>query len=197
MRVRSLGDPDGRAARPPTRQPGDLERPNRYLARDLLPRVASGHFRLELGLVGQGLHILTGFGLRPLEEMVSVAELLEHSVYEHGSLWYDGRVLGFALLNPPLRMGAFSRAALWVDGRPLASESVVVRPGDQREPRRLDSLSPESPVTLPVGERTRFHAEVPGLEDRPHDIRLELTSVAIPPRVWFSFTDRAVPRTLP
>ncbi len=157
--------------------------------------MASGHFRMDLAVVRQGLDVLFGFGLRPLEEMVTVAELLEHSVYEHGSLACDGPRATFVLLNPPLRMGAFHSATLLWDGAPVPSQGVRVRPGGSAETRAFSDLTRERPVTLPIGERTRFWVEGVPLDPGAHRVRLELFSVAIPPRVWFEFTDRLAPDT--
>lgn len=152
--------------------------------------MASGHFRMDLGVVRQGLHLLVSFGLRPLEEMTRVAELLEHSVYEHGSLVRAGAGVSFVLLNPPLRMGAFSRASLTWDGAPVAPECSFVLPGGRGPPRALSDLSRERPLTLPVGERSRFTLEPTTVSEGVHRVRLDLQSVAIPPRVWFEFSDR-------
>ncbi len=145
---------------------------------------------MDLDVVRQGLHLLVSFGLRPLEEMTRVAELLEHSVYQRGSLSVEAGRVSFVLLNPPLRMGAFSRITLSWDGTPIPPERSSVVVGGSGPPRPLSDLSRERPLVLPVGERTRFWFEPPVVSEGTHAVRLDLQSVAIPPRVWFEFHDR-------
>ena len=151
--------------------------------------MASGHLRMDLGVIRQGLHLLFEFGVRPLEEMTRVAELIEHSVYEKGSLGRRGESISFVLLNPPLRMGAFSEISLTFDSTPVPKDLVTVEPGPRAAPRTLADLSRDRPLTLPVGVRTRFRFTAPVTGPGPHRVRLDLHSVAIPPRVWFEFHD--------
>ena len=156
--------------------------------------MGSGHFRMDLKVVRQGLRIFWEYGFQPLEEMVRVAELLEHSVYEKGSLTLlDGHV-EFVLLNPPLRMGAFSSIRASMDGTPVPTDRAGVMIEPARTPRKLSTLSRQDPLTLPVGARSRFWLEAAGVGPGDHTIRLELQSVAIPPRVWLEFSDHlAIP----
>ena len=139
-------------------------------------------------MLAQGIRLAVQFGWRPLEEMTLMAELLEHEVYEHGSLSWGEGSLRFTLRNPPLRMGAFSELRLWVDG-------TVFPPGDVEVavegavPRTVAGVGPASPLVLPTGRRTRFAVRCSRPVNGPHRVRLELQSVAIPPTVWFEFTD--------
>lgn len=153
-------------------------------------RVRTFHLRADLGLVREGLRLALEYGVGPLEEMVRVAELIESSVYDHGSLATDGRQVRFRLLNPPLRMGAFSRVALHWDGAVIAPANATIAPADGRPPRRFDEVSPERPTTIPTGRRTEIAFQTDRQESGVHRVRLELDSVAIPPMVWLEFTDR-------
>lgn len=152
---------------------------------------------MDLGVVRQGLHLFLEFGLQPLEEMVRVAELLEHSVYEKGSLTRRGNRVSFVLLNPPLRMGAFHQIALTFDGVPVPPDRATVEPGPRWAPRPLAGISRSSPVTLPVGTRTRFTFESDTNPTGTHRIRLDLHSLAIPPCVWFELSDRMTVQSTP
>ena len=145
--------------------------------------------RLDLSLVRQGVTIGYQFGVRSIEELGRIAELVERSVYERHSLTRTPEGLRFTLLNPPLRMGAFSSLGLLLDGVPLPPERSWVRTG--REDRRsFSSVDRDHPVTLPIGSRTTIEAEVsPSANKGAIRVRLDLRSVAIPPRVWFEFTD--------
>lgn len=147
------------------------------------------HLRVDLGVIRQGIHLAFDFGLQPVEELTRVAELLERSVYEVGSLRTDGAEVTFLLRNPPLRTGAFESARLLWDGslRPIAGAWAAEPAG---APRALESLTRAAPLTLPVGRRTRFGFPAPGDVAGVHRVRLELQSVAIPPRIWFEFSDR-------
>lgn len=147
------------------------------------------HLRVDLGLVRQGVHLAIDFGLQPVEELTRVAELLEHSVYELGSLRGDGREVRFVLRNPPLRTGAFGSVRLFWDGAPQPTAGAwAAGPDGTRRP--LDALRRESPLLLPVGRRTRFGFPFAGPVAGVHRVRLELRSVAIPPTIWMEFSDR-------
>lgn len=154
------------------------------------------HLRVDLGVIRQGLHLALDFGLQPLEELTRVAEMLERSVYEAGSLRSDGRDLVFQLRNPPLRTGAFGSARLYWDGATHPAPGAWVdAPTGARRP--LASLTRESPLVLPTGRRTAFGLPLDGPTSGVRRIRLELQSVAIPPTVWFEFTDRVREGTEP
>jgi hypothetical protein len=150
--------------------------------------VRSGRLRGDLSLLRQGVQVAVGFGFRSLEGLADVAELVEQSVYEPRSLGRTADGFGFTLLNPPLRMGAFSSLRLRWDQRPIDPRSATISlAGDA--PRSLASIDPTSPVTLPVGRRTRFTVAIGQVARGRHHVRLELQSVAVPPKVWFEFSD--------
>ncbi len=148
----------------------------------------SGRLRGDLALLRQGARIAVGFGFRSLGGLVDVAELLEQSVYEPRSLARTPEGFGFTLLNPPLRMGAFSSVRLRWNGTVVdPAHATLALP--EGPPRSLASIGPMVPVTLPVGRRTLFAVEAREVARGRHQVRLELQSVAVPPRVWFEFAD--------
>ncbi|MCI4337177.1 MAG: hypothetical protein L3K17_08335, partial [Thermoplasmata archaeon] len=127
-------------------------------------------------------------GLKPFEQMTRVVDLLEHSVYEHGSLRLEGDRISFTLRNPPLRTGAFESIRLLWDGTVVAPATASLAAGSQ-SPQYLGSISRNAPISLPVGRRSVFSFPRIGEINGEHAVRLELQSVAIPPRVWFEFSD--------
>lgn len=147
----------------------------------------SAQFRADLGLVREGIDIARDFGFRSLEGLLSVAEMLQHLVYEPGSLATTADGLEFTLLNPPLRMGAFRSITVALDGNSLPPAAVSVDSGNGAT--ALATIGPDSPFTFPSGQRTRF--AVVGIEPpgAALTVRLELQSVAIPPLVWYEFRD--------
>jgi hypothetical protein len=148
----------------------------------------SGRLRGDLALLTQGIEVAVTLGVRSLEGLAGVAELIEHSVYEHRSLARTPDGLTFVLRNPPLRMGAFSSIRVLVDGIAIPPEATAFEMGGLARVL-MNTVDRDRPVTLPVGERTRVHLQcAPPVGDRVH-LRLELQSVAIPPRVWFEFSD--------
>ena len=149
----------------------------------------SARLRGDLSLLRQGIEVAVGFGVRSLEGLVSTAELLESSVYEAGSLRRTPGGLSFTLLNPPLRMGAFRGAAVLWNGVQVPSGSVTLRFADGSPDRRLDGIDREHPVVLPVGIRTVVELDGVAPVEGAQRVRLELHSLAIPPRVWLEFTD--------
>jgi hypothetical protein len=147
-----------------------------------------GRLRGDLALLTQGVEVAVGFGVRSLEGLADVAELLEHSVYEPRSLRRTSLGFAFTLLNPPLRMGAFSSIRLlWNDAVVDPDRVALSLPGGVR--RTLASIGRDAPVTLPVGQRAHLEVTANSVQTgRPH-LRLELQSVAVPPLVWFEFSD--------
>jgi len=142
-------------------------------------------------LVREGLAIEIGFGSHSLEALLWVAETIEGSVYAPGSLVRTGRGLAFSLSNPPLRMGAFGALRAFVDGRPVAPTTVSVREGPGLPWRGTTSLSEEAPLSIRPGQRTEVAIEPwSGPSSGRLTVRLEFESVAIPPLVWFEFTDQ-------
>ncbi len=147
-----------------------------------------------LSLLRQGLTVGVEYGAHSLEALLWVAETVENGVYRPGSLVRHDAGLAFILDNPPLRTGAFSSARLSVEGAPLAPEEVRCRVGPGGPWRRFDSISAATPLELRPGVPTEFETTATrGSAPGPITVRLELISLAIPPRVWFEFTDRARP----
>lgn len=160
------------------------------------PAVAMGmsHLRLDLSLARQGLSVGWEFGLRSLEDLGAFAELLQHSVYEAGSLRRVPGGIGFVFRNPPLRMGAFSAIRVFIDGQRHPDECAWVHPAGLPRALGFQEVRVDAPLVVPVGQRTRFFLTgTDGLSAGSHEIRLELQSVAIPPVVWFSFDDTLAP----
>lgn len=143
-----------------------------------------------LSLLRQGLSIERVFGRHSLEALVSVAETIEESVYERGSLARTPNGFSFRLSNPPLRIGAFSSLRLIVDDAPVTAERVRLRGGRGLPWRSTADISKEHPLALAPGDRIEFAVEDTLPEGAPElRIRLELQSTAIPPLVWFEFRD--------
>lgn len=151
----------------------------------------------DLSVFRQGLSVGFEFGSRALAHLAAVAELIEKNVYEPGSLRLNEGVVEFVLLNPPLRMGAFSAIRVSIDAAKLPEVAIHFDPGEQGAWVRADAVSRQTPLFLPVGRRTRVRLEVhPSPAPGVHHLHLEFQSVAIPPLVWLEFQDdlrRAVP----
>jgi hypothetical protein len=147
----------------------------------------------DLSLLRQGVEVAVGFGIRSLEGLAEVANLLEQSVYEPGSLARTPDGFAFTLLNPPLRMGAFSSVRILWNGHDVDPGIAAIRlPGLPDRP--LSGISVVAPVTIPVGSRTGFSVASREVARGRHHLRLELQSVAVPPRVWFEFSDEMTER---
>lgn len=150
--------------------------------------------RIDLSLFRQGIVIGSEFGAHALGSMVRVAEFLETSIYKRGSLRAlgNGR-FGFTLVNPPMRLGAFSWARLSWNGTALdPTLSTVGQPGQPH--RSFEVLNRSDPLVLGIGEPMNF--EGPLADGRPGEkgtVTLELQNVAIPPKVWIRFTDELRP----
>lgn len=151
----------------------------------------TARLRGDLSLLRQGVDVAIGFGVRSLGGLVSVAELLESSVYERGSLTATPSGFSFTFLNPPLRMGAFSALRLSWNGARVPPEDAQVRTTGSAQPRSFASVDRAHPFVLPVGARTHFEVHLPRAEPGTQRVRLELESVAIPPLVWFEFAEVA------
>jgi hypothetical protein len=151
---------------------------------------------MDLSLLRQGIGLGLDYGLHSLEELARLGAFLEHTVYESGSLRVEEGRAVFTLLNPPLRMGAFSGVRVLWDGSAIPpAEVVVAREGYPKvEPSEIDR---DHPFTIPVGSRTHFRLHAATPDPAHHRIRLELQSVAIPPKVWFEFTDILRPERTP
>ncbi|MCI4360561.1 MAG: hypothetical protein L3J91_02570 [Thermoplasmata archaeon] len=148
----------------------------------------TARLRGDLSLIKQGVEVAVGFGVRTLEGLAELGELLEHSVYEPRSLARTPDGCRFILLNPPLRMGAFSSVRIFLDGAPVDPSRVGID-GPDGIARSIDSVTAASPITLPIGLRSRFAVRATTVPAGRHRLRIELQSVAIPPLVWFEFED--------
>ena len=155
------------------------------------------HLRLDLSLARQGLSVGWEFGLRSLEDLGAFGELLQHSVYEAGSLRRLPGGIGFVFRNPPLRMGAFSAIRIFLDRERHPDACAWVHPAGVPRALAFPEVSVDAPLVVPVGQRTHFFLSgTESLREGTHEIRLELQSVAIPPVVWFSFDDTLAPQTV-
>jgi hypothetical protein len=143
-----------------------------------------------LSLVRQGISVGREFGLHSLEALLWVAETVEESVYVPRSLTRSAQGLSFVLANPPLRVGAFSSLRLWVDRVEVPSARVRVGSGYPRVWKTATEFTGSAPLELRPGEPTEILLEqVSTSGEREVTVRLELQSVAIPPLVWFEFTE--------
>jgi hypothetical protein len=150
---------------------------------------------VNLSLLGQGARLGFDFGPRSLEQLTRVAEFLEQIVYERRSLRRTNDGVAFTLLNPPLRMGAFSEVRLFFDHIQIPNDRAWVAPAAQKEEIPLGAVDRSRPVALGVGRRNRFRIALPQppFPGTHHHVRLEMRSVAIPPLVWFQFSDALRP----
>lgn len=142
-----------------------------------------------LSLVRQGISLERAFGLHSLESLARIAEVVEESVYEAGSLERTDQGLRFALSNPPLRLGAFRAVRLFLDRQPVAPSGVRFRAGPGEAWRAASTVSRENPLVLVPGRRVEFAADSSARAPGSVNVRLELESVAVPPLVWFEFED--------
>lgn len=143
-----------------------------------------------LSLLRQGISVEREFGTHSLEALLSVAELVEESVYERGSLMRVPSGITFRMNNPPLRTGAFSALRIAVDGQWVSAHGARVRHGAGASWRPLSEISREAPLELRPGESAEFSVDVSIPPRTPRlTVRLELQSTTIPPLVWFEFRD--------
>jgi hypothetical protein len=143
-----------------------------------------------MSAVRQGLTLNVEFGSHSIEALIWVAETVEEGVYEPHSLSRTEDGLTFALDNPPLRVGAFTSVRLLVDSREIPAERVRFRRDAGSPWRSADTVAPGHPWELAPGVRTEFWVAGAFAEgSEPISVRLELRTPAIPPRVWFEFTE--------
>lgn len=155
------------------------------------------HFGPILSFLRQGLSVGLEFGTHSLEAMIAVAETVENSIYEHGSLAIVPAGLSFSLLNPPLRMGAFSAIRIFVDAREVPAGRIRLRGGPGQAWHTASEITGVAPWGLRPGDRTDFILDVDGLSPGVAvTIRLELDCVAIPPLVWLEFSEMPRPEAL-
>jgi hypothetical protein len=151
----------------------------------------SSTLQLTTELAKEGVILGWHFGSRSIAGLVRIAEYIQRSVYLEGSLRRTASGFRFILLNPPLRLGAFTSVELLLDAVPIPGSDVSLRSESMASPRTASSVTRETPVHwlpgMPVEVSVRV-APAPG--EGVHSIRLNLRNAAIPPRVWFEFRDR-------
>ncbi len=150
-------------------------------------------FRGDVELLREGIALIEEFGLSAAERLASVAEFLEHSVYEAHSLREVPGGVTFALLNPPLRVGGFSAVRVRWDGVAVPPDRAFVRREGEAVERRSDEVSATHLLDLAPGRRIDFRLEGTPVAPGHHRVRVELQNVAIPPLVWFEFADAVAP----
>ncbi len=143
-----------------------------------------------LSLAHQAVSLEVEFGRHALEALVGIAETVEESVYEPGSLLGTSRGVAFALSNPPLRAGAFAAVRVELNGIRVPPTALSLRPGEGQPWTSSSRISPASPFEFHPGRRTEVRVEpLPAPIGGTVRVRLELESAAIPPLVWFEFHD--------
>lgn len=148
----------------------------------------ASRFGTLLALLRQGLAVELEFGTHSLEALLGVAETVERSVLDPDSLVRTAEGLEFTLANPPLRLGAFHAARVLLDGAAVPSDRLRLRVGEPGPWRTATSLSEVAPLVLLPGVPTRFAVDgARPAAGRRLAVRLELESVAIPPKVWVEF----------
>ncbi|MGA7861165.1 MAG: hypothetical protein WCB19_04850 [Thermoplasmata archaeon] len=148
-----------------------------------------GLFRGDVGLLREGLSLISEFGLRSTERLAFVADFLERSVYAPKSLRGAPGGVGFTLLNPPLRVGAFSCLRVAWDGAFLPPERAFVLTEGHATERPLADITLSRPIELRPGQRIEFRLTGIPADSGRHRVRLELQNIAVPPLVWFEFAD--------
>lgn len=147
------------------------------------------HLRGDVGLILEAVSLVREFGLHSADRLAHVAEFLERSVYASKSLHAVPGGVVFTLLNPPLRVGAFSSIRVAWDGTFVPSERVFVRAEGHAIDRPLTDVTLGRPIELSPGRRMVFRLAGIPVGSGSHRVRLELQNIAIPPLVWFEFAD--------
>ena len=146
--------------------------------------------RGDVGLLKEAVSLIREFGLASAERLAHVAEFLERSVYAPKSLHATADGVGFSLLNPPLRVGAFSALRVSWDGTSLPAGQVFVRRAGEAVERPASDIAEGRPIDLLPGQRIDFRLAGVPTSSGHHRVRLELQNIAVPPLVWFEFTDQ-------
>jgi len=147
------------------------------------------HLRGDVALLREAVSLIREFGLHSTERLAHVAEFLERSVYAPRSLHVAPGGAAFTLLNPPLRVGAFSAIRVSWDGRSVPAEHIFVQREGQAVERPATDITPSRPIDLRPGQRIDVRLAGVPTGSGHHRVRLELQNIAIPPLVWFEFTD--------
>jgi hypothetical protein len=147
------------------------------------------HFRGDVELLREALSLIREFGLHSVERLAHVAEFLERSVYAPRSLHAVPGGAGFTLLNPPLRVGAFSAFRVSWDGVSVPAEQVLLRRQGQAIDLSSSEITVARPIELRPGQRVEVRVVGVPISSGRHRVRIELQSIAVPPLVWFEFVD--------
>jgi hypothetical protein len=143
-----------------------------------------------LALLRQGITLGVDFGPHSLETLLSVAQTIEGSVYEPGSMRRTREGLELVLDNPPLRVGAFAEIRVLVDGVAIPAERVRLRPGADDPWRSAATVTPGWTYDLGPGDRIELRIVGAAPDSRgPVRVRIELRTLAIPPLVWCEVHD--------
>ncbi len=144
----------------------------------------------DLSLLRQGLSIGSVYGPHSLLMLARVAEIVEASVYEPKSLGRIPSGVRFVLRNPPLRIGTFSSIRAYVNGTEIAPDRARLRVEPTVGLRTFQSVDRGNPIALIPGRRVTIELDVAGpLPPRGLTILLKFHCMAIPPQIWFEFTD--------
>jgi hypothetical protein len=148
----------------------------------------------DVGLLRESISMVREFGLHSVDHLLHVAEFLEKSVYGPHSLHSLPGGAGFTLLNPPLRVGAFSTIRVAWDGKFVPPEQAFVRAQGHAVERSVADITPLRPIEMRPGQRIDFRLS--GVPTGPghHRVRIEFQNIAIPPLVWFEFVDSVAER---
>ncbi|MFZ1024452.1 MAG: hypothetical protein WAN87_10000 [Thermoplasmata archaeon] len=158
---------------------------------EFLPtEMSPAHLSRDLSLLRQGISIGAEFGPHALVMLARIAEIVEDSVYAPQSLWATPQGIRFVLQNPPLRVGAFGSIQARVNGVEAPPERARFRTAGQEGFRSFRDVSRDLPLTMIPGQRTEVELDLAApLPKGPVTIHLSVRSIAIPPLVWFEFTD--------
>jgi hypothetical protein len=152
-------------------------------------RANVGLFLGDLELLREGISLFSEFGLHSTVRLAYVAAFLERSVYARKSLRVVPDGVGFTLMNPPLRVGAFSAVRVAWDGAFHPPEQTFVRVQGHAVERSVADIVPARPIDLRPGQPIDFRLEGMPIDTESHRVRVELQNIAVPPLVWFEFTD--------
>lgn len=144
---------------------------------------------LDLSLIRQALTIEHEFGTASLLELARVAQFLEHAFYVPSSLVRTPTGGAFRMANPPLRVGAFERVRLRVDGTLLPPERGRIGPDLALAPIPFHQIDRSHPMTWMPGESKRIEFDLSPFSEGRHELRLELQNIAVPPLVWIEISD--------
>jgi hypothetical protein len=154
-------------------------------------KMSPPHLGRDLSLLRQGISIGAEFGPHALVMLARIAEIVEDSVYDPRSLRATPRGIRFLLQNPPLRIGAFASIQARVNDVDVPPALARFRTSAEGDFRSFQDVSRNRPLTMSPGQRTEVELDLTEpVRKGPVTIHLSVRSVAIPPLVWFEFTDQ-------